>query len=122
MLAIYCPIFIGVRMVRAKWDRATTLIGALGFIAGVQQAVLGMATASFNGYRMAMLIGTISGIVFRVRDIMQTEQRLEAEYGVAHADQRVLAPALAPADSDIPDFDDWGRPVAGRGNYQPGYN
>jgi hypothetical protein len=82
VMAVWCPAIIGYKLVRDRWDRTTVIIGSLGVIGGVQQAVLGMATASFNGYREAMLIGLICGVVFRVREIQLTEMRLAREAGV----------------------------------------
>ena len=79
VMAVWSPAIIGFRLVRDRWDRTTVIIGSLGVIAGVQQAVLGMATASFNGYRLAMMIGLISGVVFRVREIQLTQMRLARE-------------------------------------------
>jgi hypothetical protein len=121
IMAVYCPIFIGYKMVRQRYDRATMLIGALGIITGVQMAVIGMATASFNGYRAAMLIGLVSGIVFRTRDLMQTEMRLAREYGyVPGQDQAQRGfPVVTDDDIPLPDFDDTGRPI---GAYHPEYN
>jgi hypothetical protein len=118
MMAVYCPIILGFKLVRMKWDRTSTLIGGLGFSCGVIQAVLGMATASFHGYRVAMLIVLVSGIVFRVTDLVRTEQRLAMEAAARPDDLSAFEP-VAIGVNDIPDFDDWGRPVGG---YQPGYN
>ncbi|MBC8106753.1 MAG: hypothetical protein H7Z14_09205 [Anaerolineae bacterium] len=112
VLAVWSPVFVGMKLVRAGNDRASVLIGGLGIVAGVQQGVLGMATASFNGYRMAMMIGLISGMCFKVRDMQLTALRLNAEYGFMPGYDGtggafpVINDALA-----IPDFDDYGRPV-----------
>jgi hypothetical protein len=92
------------------------LVGALGIVAGVQQGTLGMATASFNGYRWAMMIGMISGVCFKVRDMQLTAARLAAEYGNEPAYQGEGFPVMNDM-LPIPDFDDYGRPLPG-----PGYN
>jgi hypothetical protein len=117
VMAVWCPIFLGYRMVRQQFDRGSVIIGALGIIAGVQQAVLGMATASFNGYRMSMLIGLVSGIVFRVREMQLTGMRLTQEYGAPigiDVEPMPNQPAAQGFDvlPDIPEFDDQGRPIS----------
>jgi len=80
-LAVFAgPVIIGYKLIRANTDRASTIIGAAGVVCGVQQTFLGAATAGFNGYRAAMLIGTICGVVLRVREIQLTHMRMAAEY------------------------------------------
>lgn len=117
VLTVWSPVFVGMKLVRAGNDRGSVLIGGLGIVAGVQQGVLGMATASFNTYRMAMMIGLISGMCFKLRDMQLTAMRLNAEYGFVPGYDGsggafpVLNDALA-----IPDFDDYGRPIG------PSYN
>lgn len=46
-------------------NRPTTLIGALGFVAGIFYVVLGLATQSFNQMRFAIPLGMIFGMVMR---------------------------------------------------------
>jgi hypothetical protein len=122
-MAVWGPILLGWRMVRDRFDKASLLIGALGIIAGVQQGILGMATASFNGYRLAMMIGLISGMVYRVRDLQRTGLAFAQQNGLPYGpdvepvieqfgDPNAVAgyyDALPP----IPDFDDQGRPLPG---------
>jgi hypothetical protein len=111
LIAVWGPVFIGLKLIKhANGNRAALMMGATGIVAGVQQGVLGMATASFNGYRMAMMIGMISGVCFKLRDMQLTAQRLEAEYGYApgyHGEGFPVMNDMLP----IPDFDDQGRPV-----------
>lgn len=113
VLAVWSPVFVGMKLVRAGNDRGTVLLGGLGIVTGVQQGVLGMATASFNGYRMAMMIGLISGMCFKVRDMQLTAARLNAEYGYGQENQDAVMNDMLP----IPDFDDQGRPLG-----YPSYN
>ena len=113
VMAVWSPIFIGIKLVRNATDRGSVLMGGLGIVCGCQQAVLGMATASFNGYRMAMMIGLISGMCFKMRDMQLTAQRLHAEYGYSEYNQDQVINDMLP----IPNFDDHGRPVG-----YPSYN
>lgn len=116
-IAVLGPIVVGMQLIRhGRGQRAAMLVGALGIVAGVQQGVLGMATASFNGYRWAMMVGMISGVCFKVRDMQLTAQRLAAEYGNDPAYQGEGFPVMNDM-LPIPDFDDYGRPLPG-----PGYN
>jgi hypothetical protein len=85
-LAVCGPAIIGYKMIRAQTDKVSTLIGAAGVVCGVQQAFLGAATAGFNGYRVAMLIGMVAGVVWRVREIQLTQMRLAAEYEAGYGD------------------------------------
>jgi hypothetical protein len=118
VMAVWCPIFIGIKLIRAaNDDRGAILLGGLGIVTGSLSAVLGMATASFNGYRMAMMIGLICGMCFKMRDMQLTAARLNAEYGYDPAEyQGVELPGAMNDMLPIPDFDDYGRPVG------PSYN
>lgn len=124
VMAVWCPIIVGYKMVRDRFDRSSVLIGALGIIAGVQQAVLGMATASFNGYRGAMLIGLICGVVFRVRDLQRTGLAIAQANGLPYGLD--VEPVTEPGPQGfevipIPNFDDQGRPLPGYAQMHGGY-
>jgi hypothetical protein len=84
-MAVLCPFFVGLRMIRANTDRVSTLIGGLGVMVSAQQATIGMAAPGFGGYRMAMLMGLVTGVVFRVREIQLTRMRVAAEYEAGRA-------------------------------------
>jgi hypothetical protein len=113
LTAVWGPVFVGMKLIKhGKGNRAAMLIGATGIVAGVQQSVLGMATASFNGYRMAMMIGMIGGVCYKVRDMQLTAARLQAEYGYDPNDQQVIHNMLP-----VPNFDEYGRPTG-----YPSYN
>ncbi|CAN5715332.1 hypothetical protein BH09PLA1_BH09PLA1_34760 [soil metagenome] len=113
VLAVWSPVFVGMKLVRSGTDRGSVLLGGLGIVTGVQQGVLGMATASFNGYRMAMMIGLISGMCFKARDIQLTAARRNAEFGLAPGYHGDAFPVVMNDMLPIPDFDDYGRPIQG---------
>ena len=111
LTAVWGPVFVGMKLIKhGKGNRAAMLIGATGIVAGVQQSVLGMATASFNGYRMAMMIGMVAGICYKVRDMQLTAAASKpnsATAGLHNDGYPVVLNDMLP----IPDFDDQGRPI-----------
>jgi hypothetical protein len=64
---------------------------------------------------MAMMIGLISGMCFKMRDMQLTAARLNAEYGFAPGYDGGGFPVINESLS-IPDFDDYGHPIG------PSYN
>jgi hypothetical protein len=104
-IAVCGPIFVGLRMIRAQTDRVCTLIGACGVVCGTQQAFLGAATAGFNGYRLAMLIGMVCGVVFRCREIQLTHMRLAAEYEAGYGYDDQFAAAGGGIDAPLEGYD-----------------
>lgn len=115
-LAVCGPIFVGAKMIRANTDKISTLIGACGVVCGTQQAVLGAATAGFNGYRTAMLIGMVCGVVLRVREIQLTRMRLAAEYEAGYGYDDQFAGATGGIDA-AQGYDYPSAPEAGLGGY-----
>lgn len=70
VIVIGC-IVVGRRMIKARTDRGTVLIGAMGVATAAYYGVLGLMTGSFNNQRGGIHLGITLGLVLRAR-VMQS--------------------------------------------------
>ena len=76
-------IVVGRRMVRARTDQTTVLVGAFGVITACFFIFHGLATMSFNVVRWGLPFFITAGVVLRTRQIqLQLMQQAEAEYAL----------------------------------------
>jgi hypothetical protein len=75
------PIVIGMRMVRARLDKTSVLIGATSAVMGAGYLVAAFFSLSFNKQRHAIIMGLWCGIAMRARAMQLTQTRVMEEYG-----------------------------------------
>jgi len=76
-------IIVGRRMVRARTDQTTVLIGAFGVITACFFIIHGLATMSFNVIRWGLPFFITAGVVLRTRQIqLQLIQQAEMEHAL----------------------------------------
>jgi hypothetical protein len=76
-------IIVGRRMVRARTDQTTVLVGAFGVITACFFIIHGLATMSFNVIRWGLPFFITAGVVLRTRQMqLQLMQQAEAEYAL----------------------------------------
>ena len=76
-------IVVGRRMVRARTDQTTVLIGAFGVITAIFFIFHGLATMSFNQVRWGLPFFITCGVMLRTRQVqLQLIQQAEAEHAL----------------------------------------
>jgi hypothetical protein len=117
-LMVGSSIVVGWRMVRARTDQTTVLIGALGVITGCFYIVHGFATMSFNQMRWGLPLFITAGVILRTRQMQLTlMEQAYAEQAMLEQqhEQAMYDPSMDPHDGAL---DATGQPVFGGNWYQ----
>jgi O-antigen ligase len=85
-------VVVGKRLVRARMDQGTVMMGAIASLHGFMSIVFAAATMTFNQQRPAIPLGLICGLLLRTRDMQLAVARSYEGYLDAEEGEFILPP------------------------------